>query len=260
MKLSKNSKKFRLDRARDLEILATLLKKVDFDNSNVYEARTQLSNEKKFFTNPNTKSTSPDSWGYDVNLTFSFQETPEHTHPDSACSMQLDFSIKLVGDCQDYDKKEFVTQKDPFHHLEFNLVIRGIGEGGKELLASYHLDRHIHTEENNEPDASHPIYHFQFGGRKLDKNNMDYGQSLILDAPRIAHYPMDLVLGIDFVLSNFFPATWRRLLQENDYVSLIREYQNAILKPYIYSLASKWKDYNNSDIDWGFGSILPNLL
>ena len=136
---------------------------------------------------------------------------------------------------------------DPFVWLEFNIIIEGSRfEDGKhqQLLTSYHLDRHILNKEDRESEYPHPLYHFQFGGRKLSEQNSEIytGDLLVLDSPRIAHYPMEAILGIDFILSNFFPETRTKIKNESpEYLNLIEEYQRMILKPYIQTHASYWK-------------------
>lgn len=40
-----------------------------------------------------------------------------------------------------------------------------------------------------------------FGGQIME--NVNLGDVLLLPAPRISYPPMDIVLGIDFILSNF---------------------------------------------------------
>ena len=142
-------------------------------------------------------------YGYNVKgIYFMFDEPPNHTHPDKIEHLSLFFDIKVIKEYfKDY------SHSDPLKHLEFNIVVMG-HKDGKEYISSYHLDRH--QEGDNEPLEAHPKYHFQFGGRKLDKSSRDFGQALILDSPRIMHYPMDIILGIDFIVSNFFPKTMKK--------------------------------------------------
>src|SRR5690606_22254631 len=112
-------------------------------------------------------------------------------------------------------------------------------------------------EGDNDPNDCHPIYHLQFGGRKLEKKYLDFGNALILDTPRVVHYPMDVILGVDFVLSNFFSASWRKLRQDGEYVNLVRDYQSYFWKPYAHSNASHWKPFAQHEISWDPVSILP---
>ncbi|MBO4373279.1 MAG: hypothetical protein J5826_10125, partial [Bacteroidales bacterium] len=60
--------------------------------------------------------------------------------------------------------------------------------------------------------------------------------------PRIPFYPMDIFLGIDFIISNFLSKDVYKELQTNDnYKAIIRNSQEKLLKPYFTVIASNWK-------------------
>ena len=64
---------------------------------------------------------------------------------------------------------------------------------------------------------------------------------LLLLAPRIPFYPMDIFLGIDFIISNFLKKEKYNELQANDdYNFIIRKSQEKLLKPYFTVIASNW--------------------
>lgn len=262
MALSQKVKAFRLERASELDQFARVLKKVDIcDPSQIFEAVKQL---RDFDYVPKIEQDIPinyDFWGYDIgNINFYFTQLPRHTHPENATNLCLSLSVKLIA-----DYKEFQTICDPYKHLEFNAVVQG-GYTNKEtnisheLITSYHLDRHFIKEGDNDPEDCHPIYHLQFGGRKLEKKYRDFGNALILDAPRVVHYPMDIILGVDFVLSNFFPIIWKKLRQDGEYVNLVRDYQSYFWKPYAHSNASHWKPFTPQEVNWDPVAIWPQLL
>ncbi len=204
-------------------------------------------------------------WSYSLSrLIFNFERTPRHTTPDNCKDLKLILDIKVVGKCEDLN-----TMKDPLKWLEFNIVIEGTKFIEKEpipMIASYHLDRHIQGEVDGDAEYPHPLYHFQFGGRKLKEYNdsLETGNLLIFDSPRIAHYPMEAILGIDFTLSNFFPQVWFRMKNESkEYLNLIEEYQDMILRPYIHTHASQWQysteNLANSSL-WNPNTICPHLF
>jgi hypothetical protein len=206
-----------------------------------------------------------DYWGYSLSqLIFNFKSTPRHTMPEGCKDLKLILDIKAVGDCKDLN-----TLRDTFKWLEFNIVIEGtkfINKVPVTLITSYHLDRHIQGAEDGEAEYPHPLYHFQFGGRKLKENieALETGNLLVFDSPRIAHHPMEAILGIDFTLSNFFPQVWSKMKAEsNEYVNLIEEYQNIVLKPYIHTHASRWQ-YSDNNIEvsdlWSPTRICPQLI
>jgi len=205
-------------------------------------------------------------WGYNLGrLIFKFDTIPGHTKPDNCKDLKLILDIKAIGNCNDLK-----NMKDPFEWLEFNIVIEGTKfrkkKKNKLLLTSYHLDRHIISEGDGDAEYPHPLYHFQFGGRKLslDDDSIKTGNLLIFDSPRIAHYPMEAILGIDFTLSNFFPQIWRKIRSESgEYLNLIEEYQDLFLKPYIHTHASQW-GYSSAEIStndiWNPSMICPQLF
>jgi len=262
MAINQRAKAFRIDRASELDQFArVLLKSGICDPSQVFEAAKQLRN---FDYVPKIEQDDPvnyDFWGYDIgDIVFYFENLPKHTHPENATNLSLTLSVRVIA-----DYNEFQAICDPYRHLEFNIVVKG-GYFNKEtkqsheLITSYHLDRHLFKEGDNDPEDCHPIYHLQFGGRKLDKKYRDFGNALILDAPRIVHYPMDIILGVDFVLSNFFSSAWRTLRQDGEYVNLVRDYQSYFWKSYAHSNASHWKPFAQQNVNWDPISIWPQLL
>ncbi|SNR54174.1 hypothetical protein SAMN04488009_2262 [Maribacter sedimenticola] len=211
------------------------------------------------------KGSNNNLWEYNLGrLIFNFDSIPRHTKPENCKDLKLILDIKTIGNCNDLK-----SMKDPFEWLEFNIVIEGTKfseEGNKQLITSYHLDRHIMNEDDGDGEYPHPIYHFQFGGRKLAElgQMIDTGNLLVFDSPRIAHYPMEAVLGIDFTLSNFFPNIWKKIKAEsNEYINLIEEYQDLFLKPYIHTHASQW-NYSSDQIltspIWSPNMICPQLF
>jgi len=211
------------------------------------------------------KKSDENLWRYNLSrLIFKFDKSPRHTIPDNCKDLKLILDIKAIGDGNDLN-----SLKDPLGWLEFNIVIEGTRfHDGKsqQVLTSYHLDRHIVGEDDGDAEYPHPLYHFQFGGRKLNDlgSEIETGNLLVFDSPRIAHYPMEAILGIDFTLSNFFPVIWQKIRSEsNEYINLIEEYQEMFLKPYIHTHASQWK-YSEENIStnqtWCPHMVCPQLI
>ena len=140
----------------------------------------------------------------------------------------------IIDGCQDVF--------NPLKHLQFNIVLNGryISETQeKTAYSSWHLDRDEEEGRENQ-EYLHPFYHFQYGGRMLERD-LDYGSSLIVDTPRIPHPPMDAILGIDFVLTNFVKhAKIKDLREDAIYKRIVKNSQSRIWKPYIMTLARAW--------------------
>ncbi|WP_412561411.1 hypothetical protein [Winogradskyella sp. MIT101101] len=197
------------------------------------------------------------SWGYEVSdlqIRFSSSDIEADIFPVESTISSITVSSKVIGRiCRD-DYAE-----DPLYHIEFNLVVKGLTKKGEPLVASWHLDRH---PDDSPTEAVHPVYHFQYGGRKLTIPNDNYGNHLVLDMPRIMHPPLDLILGVDFVLSNFLGSTRISLCAERPYVNSVAELQYLIWRPYVCSLARYWPTYgtDSSRYEWKSDSIYPQLL
>jgi hypothetical protein len=252
---------FRRNRAAELEQFARVLHRLGIcEPYPIYEAAKQLKDPEYVLKVSNDDRIDYNYWGYTIsNLAFPFNKTPRHTYPEKVINLGLNLSIKIICDFEDFEKI-----KDPFKYLEFNIYLSGthlVQDGTqKEVVSSLHLDRHLTSPEDYEPDEIHPIYHFQFGGRKLDKKFKDFGNSLILDSPRIVHYPMDAILGVDFVLANFFPNQWRELRKDGEYINLVRLYQRYFWKSYVHTKASHWKPFEQNAVEWDPILIWPNLI
>lgn len=185
-------------------------------------------------------------WNYKINqITLKLdQEIPKKKLPKSVCDLKLVVSIEVSGDT---DK---INEIDPFQTLAFNFSIKGdflcekTGEV-KTAITSYHLDRHLYKDGDNTPEEPHPFYHFQFGGKKLiDEfgDKIDTGELLVLETPRITHHPMDFILGMDYLISNFYPNTRKQLMNsKQEYRRLIEKYQYKIVKPYFQAITSNWE-------------------
>jgi len=261
-KIMGSRKKFATDLRRLRDIIYEFFPTAEI--SSFEAAMTELRNKERTPLVPETQ-TNNNYWGYTLSrLIFNFDKPPRHTLPDNCRDLKLILDIKAIGDCEDLN-----TMKDPFKWLEFNIVVEGtkfIDRKPVSMIASYHLDRHIQGDKVSDTEYPHPLYHFQFGGRKLKEYNdsLETGNLLIFDSPRIAHYPMEAILGIDFALSNFFPQIWYRMKNEsNEYLNLIEEYQDMILKPYIHTHASQWqystRNIANSSL-WNPNTICPHLF
>ncbi len=193
-----------------------------------------------------------DSGVLELNLTK--DEIPRHLSHDNIDNLRILFSTKLEIN---YDN--LVDLKDPFNKLEFNIWAYADDLNiKKEIVYSLHLDRHIFEEGDEAPDEVHPMYHFQFGGRKLKDKVSDYGQALFFDSPRISYHPMDFILGLDFLLSNFFPNIWKTLQREGRYINILMKYQQYFMKSYYQSIANSFD--RTLPQNWNAKEIYPQLI
>lgn len=241
---------FRNQRARELELFARLLEKVNLGNPHqIYQVINELKDKAKGFHSPGT--TDYLCWGYKINsLIFDIKDFPRRHIIPNINAMQLAIDIDLL--CRwDY----WGTLNDPLLKLNFKVQILGLDSN-----QSYSFGFHIDRNNNNGSEEIHPIYHLHYspsvGG------NTDIGKVLSLDAPRFMHAPIDIILGTDFVLSNFSPSIWDKLRNESEYISLCKIYQDNLWKPYVHTWASGWA-YESTGICWpppSSKSICPYLI
>ena len=69
---------------------------------------------------------------------------------------------------------------------------------------------------------------------------------------------MDVFLGIDFILSNFFPESWIRLKQDGTYINLIKKYQKYFIYPYFKTITKYFEE--TSKQPWSSIDIYPQLI
>jgi len=236
-----------LDMASDIEYLVELLNKKGINISAAYKVSTSIKSKKELeYTLP--------PLSIEIGDTEKFPKRISHSK--SVKSLVLLFDLSILGS---YDQLK--EDKDPFKEFSFNIVIKGKNKNNPQskLVYALHLDRHNIEEQQdgNEPNQAHPLYHFQFGGSKIKEESIDFGQALFLDAPRIMHHPIEFILGIDFILSNFVPQVWNMLKEDRSYKKILSKYQKDFILPYFRSITSHLE--SNPSI-WNAQNLYPQLV
>ena len=249
MAIPNEIKKIRTDLANDIHKFQNILLQY-FYTSNISTLGSVVTTLKsdRLKTCENENPTSESNWGYNLSgLFFKLDKYPEKKHPKNINDLTLYVDINIVGDCNNIG-----TLNDPFKWLVFDLKICGTdSDSGEELITSYHLDRHLYKSGDKEPVEPHPFYHFQFGGKNLlnSEKKINSGSLIVFESPRIAHYPMEIITGIDFIISHFFPDIRKTILcSSQEYNSLLEKYHKMIIKPYFHTISSKW-NFNNADLN-----------
>lgn len=251
MKLTSKQINFRNERAHDLSVLADLVEKVEIESYPIREAAKELKNFERTKKINQNDDVDYSFWGYKIDsLEIPFTATPRHIRPNNIYPLSAFLSIELIA-----SSKCWGDLCDPFRKLEFNIEIKGKDDDGKDHIICYHIDKHMEGES----DEPHPAYHFHFGGKRMNFDEIESGNVIFLDTPRLVFYPVDIILGMDFVLSNFFTDRWQKLLQTGEYPSLIGDYYNHLVRPFAHSLASGWTPFDQQDIKWDPQLILPQL-
>lgn len=130
------------------------------------------------------------------------------------------------------------TNCDPFNKCSFRIRVFGEYQGIKHSWGM-----HIDKEARTGLDEWHPLYHLHCFEGMVDSPTVliDASQNkgtLLLNVPRLMHYPLDIFLGIGFCLMNFNKKEVFTKLYTNDqqFPRLYKKSQDRIMKPYMDSL------------------------
>lgn len=195
----------------------------------------------------------PSSWGYSLSGVELTNPSPQkHIRPAGASLYKLVLNVQLQGEC--LSAKE--EKGDPLTSLGVEILIVGLDPEGRKIRSSWHMDRHVSDSKIEVP--VHPTYHFQFGG--MQTKEVDPGRMVISSAPRLAHPPLDAILAIDFLLSNFFHEEWIKLRKrQGHYYSAVKDTQRWLWKPYAKASDTGW-DHLGPHYPWQVVEIWPQSI
>lgn len=223
--------------ATDLYEIALLLEKYSLikDCTGLYNASEKI-----------RTSQNKNIWKYEfTNVKFETEGSISGTIPKNIESIEIAFSIKIEGFFCPNNQ-----YSNPLNLLAFDVELYGFDSNFENFYAAWHLDKHIGQSGDNECNFHHPEYHFTFGGNKMEEKNDFFGSCLILPAPRFSYPPMDAILGIDFILQNYFPLKQRKkIMTDPTYIRLIAKSQERLWKPYYTSITSRWHPFPNISFD-----------
>ncbi|MDO8268662.1 MAG: hypothetical protein Q7T32_12645 [Moraxellaceae bacterium] len=187
-------------------------------------------------------------WEYQIsNLQFKV-DVPQNTRPVN-CGTHLLVTVDLFAAGHLDHEVE-----DPLTALVLEIQVSTLS---RSHICTWHFDRHI--EGGDEPEEAHPLYHFQFGGHSMNEISGLLGKTLLLPTPRLAFPPMNAILALDFVLSNFAGSFWKSLRDNANYERLLRESQIKYWQPYLQKLAGWWGVGRGPD-DGSWHQLWPHLV
>lgn len=222
--------------------LSILIKRIDYFNLPI-ELKTLRELESTLYSKISSGTTLEISA---KNITVNLEHTISGTTPINIKAFVISFDHELTID----ETKNHLVD-DKISKYAFDIQITGFDENAEEYHYAWHLDKNI---TSSQPKYTHPFYHFQGGGQRLE--GMTTGEILLIDFPRIPHPPMDLFLGIHFIVNNFISSKDypKKLELLDDY-----EYQNVIIN----SQKLVWDVYFNSFApgcshnDFNFKNVFP---
>lgn len=183
-------------------------------------------------------------------LIFNIPTVPRNSIPSSTRDLKVIFNIEI---CEIINSKEgnIVNPilKDTMQSIDYNCNFTFIGKNTNnkgdviDVVSSMHFD----YDNVTNTDFDHPDLHMTFGGDSMlnhcaeENQNEVFGKTLILTTPRIPHPPMDAILGIDFILRNFFKKEiYNQIKADSNYRNAIKQSQERLWKPYMLALAGHW--------------------
>jgi hypothetical protein len=168
------------------------------------------------------------------------------------------FKISLINSLFSLPGADTKIQ-DPIIECSFDLIITGFSDiDGEEFVNCWHLDKDIRKEGDEPHKYTHPLYHFQFGGKHLNAVD-NTGGILLMGAPRIPHPPMDIFLAIHFVFKNYFNvkeeeySCLNKLYKDIDYQNILERAKKRMWYPYFDGLTLA----NNENRDINLENLFP---
>lgn len=179
-----------------------------------------------------------DSFTYSINdpefLIFQKFDIERHSIPhglEKINEEEIDKQIKLNVLFE--ERFELVNEYDDrVLRLGLNLLIEVkyfIGDDLSELYSGWHFDK----GECGISEFSHPIYHCTYGGKSLKPFGKELGRLFSNAGPRIVHPPLELILGVDFIIKNYYKKEKHQKISEDPrYIGIVNRAHFYYWLPY----------------------------
>lgn len=236
-------RKRRMDCSDDLVILRDLLWKHDVcrDPSPLNDAISQArSTPRRVGSRAGMAPKWPFEWGYRIEQLRLEIEELRHVRPRGSLGSNLDSVVTI--DFKEYLPEEAertydcdeplggLTSTTKVLEVQFELEsLCDREDGNDDLLSAWHYDTHPVGQVGRE---AHPRFHIQVGGEAYDECDARIRAVLLPEAPRVAAPPMDGILALNFLLSNYCGELWRRLSTDSVYQGLVTRAMKRWWRPY----------------------------
>lgn len=161
-------------------------------------------------------------------LKIKVDAVPNNTRPN-VTSLEILLNVQIT--------ETLLTENNidnPVSAYNFSIEIMGKNDG-QTIRSSWHLD----FDNTLDSEYLHPSFHLTYGGKTMKSTEL--GNVLLLPTPRISYPPMDAVLGVDFVLSNFVKKdTYNKIKANSQYKAAVKRSQQRLWRPYMLSMANHW--------------------
>jgi hypothetical protein len=184
-------------------------------------------------------------------LVFNLAYPPGGTLPQNKGNLE-NLKVVLTIDLKGKYISNFGEVFNPFLNLKFDVELECTDPEQNPYQSAWHLDKHISQPDDGKPKYHHPEYHMAFGGDCM-AGGYDFGSLFLLPSPRICHPPMEAILGVDFILRNFYEIELNESLFTNtSYIDLVKKAQYRFWRPFSISFASKWQTFPDITIHEDF--------
>jgi len=168
------------------------------------------------------------SYSYRYEGVYFALDTPRHPIPRGVGGIRAELKVAVDGLLDEHTD-------DQYSNLAVNVILTGTTKAGIAMFA-WHLDR---DGGDTESDDLHPRYHFQHAGNVIRAQEEQWGQTLLLDAPRFMHPPLDGLLAVDFVLGAYLSQKYRSVcLRDTSYVNMMATAQRRAWMGFAKAVAS----------------------
>lgn len=189
-------------------------------------------------------------------LEINIDEVPNNTRPSCVKLLKAILSVQ-ISESTSADNQIINPIRNP--NYIFSVELTGKNNNGDTVHSNWHLD----FEDSDTSEYVHPVFHLTYGGNAMKDTNI--GDVLLLPTPRLSYPPMDAILGIDFVISNFIKKDkYEKLKNNRAYSTAVKHSQQRLWQPYMLSLAKHWCSFKNCqhyDVDDSFSKKChPTLI
>lgn len=158
-------------------------------------------------------------------------ESLKHLVPEFA-TQSIDKIELICSACGKINPTKWYTQKIPLEKSIFKMELHVIplGTNQPQWVSAVHIDG---IEPNPVSAEVHPLFHVQY----VNESKTNNFEALSMDVPRLAHYPVDVISGLDIAIRNYLPEEYKKIILKGDYASALREIQLHCILPYFRELA-----------------------
>jgi hypothetical protein len=219
-KQDKIDQRVRKDIVSDLMRLEAALKKLfgqAFNTSEIDNAINTLTNYSE-----------TGKWGYEISELMIPIEINRHLKPATLKGENclLSISVKVKGSTTAWYKD---IASEYFDELNFDVSFSSNQESNDfEYNTQFHIDK---VRQNDSSEEMHPIFHVHYNNESGVIGSKEK-RCLNTDLPRLAHHPVELILGTILVIANYNSPKFEEIKDNGYWVGLSRSYMTKIVYPY----------------------------